>query len=314
MTRSSGEPADIWMVQRPKFDNWLVERARKSGADVRIGVKIADVMLTDAGATATTSDGETFTAQTIVGADGARGIVGTKVGLRLRRRYGIARELELPFSPSESSGIWHAGLEPGACYLDYGTVRNGYAWIFPKAGFLSVGAGMLLPGKPSKDVENNVGNVLKRAIDSLLESVSLSIPSGTDAPRLWGHPIPFWTGREPLASADGRALLVGDAAGVVQPLFGEGIQYAVRSGAIAARCISERKTTEYTERIGAEFADEFDTAARVGHLFHRAPLLSYKLGVRNPAGTRLVGRLMSGEAKLVDLEDRIVEKIRRPWK
>jgi flavin-dependent dehydrogenase len=165
------------------------------------------------------------------------------------------------------------------------------------------------------DTEKNVGRVLKEAILTLLGSVGLSYPGETeaDAPRLWAHPIPYWTGVEPLATPDGRALLVGDAAGVVQPLFGEGIQYAVRSGAFAAQCIAAGAVTEsYTAGIREMFASEFDAAARVGKIFHRAPLLSYRLGVKNPAGTRLVGRIMAGETSMAQMERRIYERLRVP--
>jgi hypothetical protein len=62
----------------------------------------------------------------------------------------------------------------------------------------------------------------------------------------------------------------------------------------------------------ALFADEFDAARRVGRVFHGAPYLSYRLGVKNPAGTRLVGRLMAGEASLAHLEQRIYERLKNP--
>lgn len=316
MTTASGDPAQVWMVQRPRFDHYLVQKAVAAGAQVRTGVKVSGVAIDREGVAVTVADtGETLRARNVVGADGARGIVGARVGLRLGRRYGIAREIEIPFSGGVDGGKWHPVLEPGAAYLDYGTVPNGYAWIFPKRNCLSVGAGMLLPKKPSADAEKNVGRLLKRAIDILLESVGLRYPEGEDAPKLWGHPLPFWTGMEALATPDGRALLVGDAAGVVQPLFGEGIQYAVRTGAIAAECLSEGIAgAEYTERVRAEFADEFDAALRVGRVFHRAPYLSYRLGVKNPAGTRLVARLMAGEASIAALEQRIYERLKNPLK
>jgi geranylgeranyl reductase family protein len=311
MTRESGDAAVVWMVQRPKFDHWLIERARESGATIEVGQRVTDVVLEEESVQVSTAGGSSWHARYVVGADGAKGIVGTRVGLRLKRRYGIAREIEIPFF---SETLWHSQLEESACYLDYGTVKNGYAWIFPKKGFLSVGAGMLLPKKPTHSAENNIGHVLKNAIDILLESVGMKYPEGEGSPKLWGHPIPYWTGREPLNTANGRVLLVGDAAGMVQPLFGEGIQYAVRSGALAAECIATATTSQYTALMTESFADEFDCADRVGKLFHSAPYLSYKLGVKNPAGTRLVGRLMAGDIQLHQLEHRIREKLRHPVK
>ena len=309
MTRADGSPSTIWMVQRPRFDHWLVNQAVRSGASVHMGAKVA--LLEPDGDHWVVGDGlgNRWKTRYLVGADGAKGVVGPKVGLRLQKQWGIAREIEIPFETNPDSSPWHPKLEPDACYLDFGSVRNGYAWIFPKSGMLSVGAGMLLPSRPAANAEDGVGRVLLRAIESLLESVGLSLPTGVDAPRLWAHPIPFWTGAEPLQTADNRVVLVGDAAGLVQPLFGEGIQYAVRSGAVAAKSIVSGDTSGYTDAIREMFADEFDAAERVGRLFHRTPWLCYRVGVRNPAGTRLVGRLMAGDTRLVDIEARIRQKL-----
>nr|CAA9239988.1 hypothetical protein AVDCRST_MAG63-1379 [uncultured Armatimonadetes bacterium] len=309
METADGKPAEVWMVQRPRFDLHLADRAEAAGASLVTGVKVSSVEAGADGVLVRAADGREWRARHVVGADGAKGVVGPQVGLRLSKRYGIAREVEIPFTGGADGGRWHPALEPGAAYLDYGTVPNGYAWIFPKRNCLSVGAGMLLPRKPAPDT----GERLKSAIDSLLGSVGLSLPVGADAPRLWAHPIPYWTGAEPLATEDGRALLVGDAAGVVQPLFGEGIQYALRTGNLAARCLVAGEVGQYTQRARDLFAHEFDAAARVGRVFHKAPYLSYRLGVKNPAGTRLVGRLMAGETSLARVEQRIYERLRNPF-
>ncbi len=327
METTSGEPAPVWMVQRPRFDRYLVARAEQAGATLATGVKVSDVSVPANPSEPVTVQGVTdrsdrqggepvtFRARTVVGADGAKGIVGARVGLRLGKRWGIAREAEIPFEGGADENRWHPQLEREAAYLDYGTVPNGYAWIFPKQGFLSVGAGMLLPNRPSAKAEANVGHTLRRAMDIMLHSAGLVFPDTADAPRIWAHPIPFWTGAEPLATPNGRVLLVGDAAGVVQPLFGEGIQYAVRTGVVAAQHIANGTVAEgYTEAVRELFADEFDAALRVGRVFHRAPYLSYRLGVKNPAGTRLVGRVMSGEASFAALENRIYERLKNPLK
>jgi flavin-dependent dehydrogenase len=202
----------------------------------------------------TTAEGTpaSWRARRVVGADGAKGVIGPSVGLRLQKRFGIAREIELPFAGGADDGRWHPKLTPGAAYLDYGSVPNGYAWIFPKRNCLSVGAGLLVPKEPGEGERRGIGEMLRAAIDNLLESVGLPpIPEGSpDAPRLWAHPIPFWTGAEPLQTPDGRVLLVGDASGVVQPLFGEGIQYALRTGDLAARCLASAKRPPTPIRYG----------------------------------------------------------------
>ena len=261
MQTTDGTPAEVWMVQRPRFDRYLVSQAEAAGATLRTNVRVKDITFGDEAASVVTTDGETLTARVIVGADGAKGVVGPRAGLRLGRRYGIAREIEIPL------GAGTAALIPQTAYLDYGTVPNGYAWIFPKGDCLSVGAGMLLPKQPTADAEKGVGMVLKRAIDTVLASVGMVYPAGMDAPKLWAHPIPFWTGAEPLATSNGRVLLVGDAAGVVQPLFGEGIQYAVRTGDLAAKHIAAGTVQNYTEAVKEMFGAEFDAALRVGKVF-----------------------------------------------
>lgn len=311
MTTADGTPADVWMVQRPRFDRFLVNKAEAQGATLLTGVKTTGVEPQADAITVTAADGQTWRTRYLVGADGAKGIVGPRAGLRLGRRYGMAREIEIPFEKG-AAATDAPGLREKTVYLDYGSVSNGYAWIFPKVGCLSVGAGMLLPKQPTADAERSVGVVLLKAIHTILSSVGLTYPEGADAPKLWAHPIPFWTGAEPLTTADGRILLVGDAAGVVQPLFGEGIQYAVRTGDLAARHIASATTSVYTDAVRGQFAHEFDAALRVSKVFHRAPYLSYRLGVKNPAGTRLVGRIIAGEATFAGLEERIYRRLRNP--
>ena len=304
MTCADGSPAQVWMVQRPHFDRYVVEKAQAAGARVQVGVKVSDIVLDPEGVSVVAGEDQQWRARHVVGADGAKGIVGARVGLRLGKRWGIAREVEIPATGEE--------VLQDACYLDYGSVKNGYAWIFPKAGYLSVGAGMLVPRQPK--AEQRVGHLLMDAIHTMLGSVGMTYPTGTEQPKLWAHPIPFWTGSEPLATKDGRVLLVGDAAGVVQPLFGEGIQYAMRTGNLAAQHLASGTVADYTNAVREEFAGEFDAALRVGKVFHKAPYLSYRLGVKNPAGTRLVGRLMTGEASLEHLEQRIYDKLKNPFR
>ncbi|MFY8052463.1 MAG: FAD-dependent monooxygenase, partial [Armatimonadaceae bacterium] len=258
MLTANDSPSEVWMVMRPKFDHYLQTRAESEGATVILGGRVTQVVPDASGVEVTTDDGTVHRSRYVVGADGAKGVVGARVGLRLNKRWGIAREAEIPFDDATPENPWHPQLEPAACYLDYGTVKNGYAWIFPKLGILSVGAGMLTPKKPTPAGLNTVAITLLNAMKTQLVSAGLSPDLLGDDIKIWAHPIPYWTGNEPIVDQTGRVMLVGDAAGLVQPLFGEGIQYTVRSGAEAARHILADRVDAYADAIKAMFGGEFD--------------------------------------------------------
>ncbi len=93
-----------------------------------------------------------------------------------------------------------------------------YAWAFPIGdGRANVGYGEVLTGAPPTRAH-------------LLERLHALLP-GLDVRALRAHRLPLSTGR--VASPDGRVLLAGDAAGLINPVTGEGIYYAVLSGALA---------------------------------------------------------------------------------
>jgi flavin-dependent dehydrogenase len=106
--------------------------------------------------------------------------------------------------------------------VDLGWIPNGYAWLFARAGHLSLGiAGLRIRGR-----------VLKRAYWQFLNSLGLSRYS---IERWSGGIIPMAVGNP--TACQGRVALVGDAAGLADPLTGEGIYHAVLSGQLAARAI-----------------------------------------------------------------------------
>ena len=132
------KPMSLWMVQRSVFDNALTERAAQAGCEVRDGVSVKSIE--PEGETlvrVTTADGEEYFASHVVGADGANGVVARMAELRKKRMLAIALEAEIP----HEWGQGHETLTPEVGHLEY-AVKQGYAWVFPKAGHLSVGAGM----------------------------------------------------------------------------------------------------------------------------------------------------------------------------
>jgi len=290
----------LWMVQRSIFDNALTERAARAGCEVRDGVSVKLVEPEgEMQVRVTTADGEVYHARYILGADGANGIVARMADLRKKRLLAIALEAEIP----HEWGQGHETLRPEIGHLEYG-VKQGYAWVFPKAGHLSVGAGTF--GRRSTEGRGEASkNELVRWIVGYLQA--LGVPHPKEKIEFHGHPLPIWAGSEPVTAWNGRLLLVGDAAGMVNPLFGDGISYACRSGALAAKTIARGQAASWTETLQEEFGASHDAALTIAKFFYQFPRVCYNMGVKRPTATRTAGRLIGGDLPF----DRILDRL--PW-
>jgi flavin-dependent dehydrogenase len=124
-----------------------------------------------------------------------------------------------------------------------------------------------------------------------------------------GHPLPSWPlswvrPQEPLATR--RCLLVGDAAGLVDPLLGEGIRYAIASGRLAAEAIARDDLSAYDRSIGRDIGRSLTMAGRVANTFYRLPRLCYQIGVRNPAVIHLFADLLAERRSYVGIGRQLV--------
>lgn len=294
-------PMSLWMVQRSIFDNALAERAAHAGADVQDSIAIRSIEPDgDTRVRVTLSNNNCFTTSHLVGADGANGIVARSASLRKNRLLAIALEAEIP----HNWGDGHESLRPEIAHLEY-AVRQGYAWVFPKAGHLSVGAGTF--GRRSAEGRGEASKVeLTQWILGYLKA--LGIPRRAEEIEFHGHPLPIWSGAEPIDAWNGRILLAGDAAGLVNPLFGDGISYACRSGALAGKAIVDRQTESWSAIIKQEFGASHDSALTIAKFFYQFPAVCYKLGVKHRRGTRIAGRLIAGDLRF----DQVIDRL--PWK
>jgi len=291
----------LWMVQRSVFDNALTQRAASAGSDVRDGVSVQSVTPdSDTRVRVVTANGDTYFASHVVGADGANGIVSRMANLRKDRLLAIALEAEIP----HDWGQGHETLTPEIAHLEY-AVKEGYAWVFPKAAHLSVGAGMF--GRRSAEGRGAARkDDLARWVTGYLQF--LGVPKPKEAIEFHGHPLPIWNGSEPVDAWNGRVLLVGDAAGMVNPLFGDGISYACRSGALAGQTIAQGQSAQWTSLLYETFGPSHDAALAIAKFFYQFPKVCYTMGVKSPRGTRTAGRLISGDLPFDVVLDRV------PWK
>ncbi|MGC8667897.1 MAG: geranylgeranyl reductase family protein [Chthonomonadales bacterium] len=297
----------LWMVQRSIFDAALAQRAASAGAQLMDGAPVRSVSRCGQHVEVTLENPANrqpvhLKADFLIGADGANGITARAAGLHAHRTVAIAIEAEIPHD-------WltgHPDLQPHVMHLEYGMVDRGYAWIFPKADHLNVGAGMFHPGRGSATIP--VAN-LRAVVCSYL--ASLGIPCEASQIRWYAHPLPLWSGRRRLNTRDGRILLAGDAACLINPLFGDGILNAVKSGIIAARSIVTGQASRYTQAINAEFAANLDAAYKLARFFYTWPHAVYRYAISRPTATRTAVRLLYGDTPFTHMAASAIRRLRR---
>jgi len=211
VVRQTREPV-VWMTQRRRLDAFLLEAAREKGVEVREGVRVAfdphNVVLL--------GSGERVVADTIIGADGANGITAKAFGLGSGIVYGVAYEGNVPY-PTLPRERYARRL-----VLELADIPGGYAWVFPKGDHANVGVG----GWQSE------GPKLRGHLRRVCEAHGLDVDSLED---LRGHRLPLRRPGTRLAGS--RTLLVGDAAGLIDPVSGDGMYECFVSSRLAAVAI-----------------------------------------------------------------------------
>jgi geranylgeranyl reductase family protein len=215
----------VYVIPREVFDARLVERAVAAGATL-VRHRVADVRATDEGIVL---DGR-FRAPVVVGADGAHSVLRGHLGLPDGRRA-LAIRGYAPTPPERR----------GTQVIRYGDRRQpSYAWAFDRGdGLSNVGYGELLPDDRTDSPT--------RAL--LLDQLDRLLPGSVEAGDQWkAHHLPLsgWTWEQP----DGPVLLTGDAAGLINPMTGEGIYYAVATGITAGRSAAQAFRAANPARAG----------------------------------------------------------------
>ena len=232
-------PASYGIIRR-EFDHYLLDRAASTGADVRWGIRVTDVLPGPDAVAVVTARGR-FEAPLVIGAGGHHCPVAKALGEVSEHEEVVAAqesETRLPPGHGCAIGVPELYLEPDL---------RGYGWYFPKRDMINIGVGCT----------GGADGSLPRRRRALLDALHAAgrLPRGVEIAPFRGHAYVVRR-QAPRRLAGARFCLVGDAAGLARDLSGEGIGPAIRSGRLAADAVVARlrhgvPLDDYARRIVA---------------------------------------------------------------
>ncbi len=271
-------PMRGFVIRRETFDDYLVQEARNRGAEVVEGFTVKDMLRDETGAvvgiTGTRSKGgptEDIRARVVLGCDGFNSIVARKTGLY---------EHDPPHS-IVALRCYYEGVE-GLSDLELhfvDEVRPGYFWIFPmEDGRANIGIGMVHSTMKRKGVDLRLA--LEQVIGRAPFAKRFRHARPLEKPVGWNLPV----GSKQRPAHGAGFLLLGDAAGLIDPFSGEGIGNAFYSARIAvaacAEAIREGDTSagslrRYEDRLWEALGDELKVSRHMQWIGRIRPVLNF---------------------------------------
>ncbi|NHC33714.1 geranylgeranyl reductase family protein [Scytonema millei] len=283
-------PEPMWMVRRDVFDHFLVQQAQKQGAELRDSTEVTGIEFKGDRWYVKTAN-QVFEGRYLIAADGAKGPMAKWLGFKERkRRLGGALEAEAPAKVDDSN----------IAHFEFGMVKNGYIWNFPKADGYSIGIGTFRGGE---------GQDFKQILSEYATLFGIDVKTC----RQYGHPLCLWDGTQKLHTQN--AILAGEAACVVDPFTAEGIRPSIFTGVKAAAAIDRalagdiNALEQYTDTINEEWGSDMAWAQKLAGVFYRVPGIGYKVGVKRPSATQRMGQILCGELSYGDVANRALKRL-----
>jgi geranylgeranyl reductase family protein len=270
--RRYSEPLMV-TVRRENFDHFLAQQARQAGARFFDETQFLSLTEKSDSVQVETSAGA-CQAKFLLGADGAQSAV--------------ARKLDLMKEPSHILAV---------IQIDWGSLKRSYAYLFPKKNFLSLGAGGF--GIPAAKIKNYHGAFL-----AIRWQKEVNPPFSAA-----GFLLPLRQKRRPIQK--GRCLLLGDAAGLVDPFTGEGIYNAIRSAQLAAPVLAEALRNGWNslqpgqEAIDRQLMPELECSALFREIFNLCPSYFHRKITTHDRWWNAMAQILRGEKTFLDLKKKL---------
>ena len=287
-----------YVVPRKIFDNFLFKKADEL-TETRQGFTVNDIIYENdniSGVKGTNNEGkeEILNAPIIMGCDGANSIIARKLGL-----YEMDME-----NTAVAIRCYYEGVEglSNQIELHYvSEVKPGYFWLFPAGnGKANIGIGL------SKNDAKKEDRTLRQIMDEIVQSDYFRSRFGNarplEKPVGWNLPL----GRIQRKNHGNGFMLLGDAAGLVDPFTGEGIGNAmvaakhamqVASKAKNHKDYSERSFSEYDQLLWDDIGGELRTSTKLQSLARSSFLLNFVINraARNEEVQSIISGMLSHE-------------------